>query len=215
METKIGSRLITYRKAFGYSQEELSFKLGVSRQAVSKWECDETLPDTENLIALSKIYNVSLDKLLNEDPLVEVKKEENKKVVGENLESIETNKEDKVIEKVEKRSTLERRMAIISGIICSTLLLLVTVIYLVLGFTLKDSNGWKIYWTLYFLPFVISSIHDALSFKKVSKFNITFLVLFIYLLLGMLLGKWHPTWLVFLAIPIFYGIVEPIERLKK
>ena len=67
-----------YRKIKGLSQEELAFKLDVSRQAVSKWERDEASPDTNNLIALAKIYGVSLDDLLYKDP-EEVKFKEKKK----------------------------------------------------------------------------------------------------------------------------------------
>lgn len=68
MEITLGARLAKYRKKKGLSQEELAYKLDVSRQAVSKWERDEASPDTNNLIALSKIYNVSLDDLLYKDP---------------------------------------------------------------------------------------------------------------------------------------------------
>lgn len=49
------------------SQEELAAKMGVSRQAVSKWERAEASPDTENLILLAKLYGVSIDELLNTD----------------------------------------------------------------------------------------------------------------------------------------------------
>lgn len=52
------------RKQAGLSQEALADKLGVSRQAVSKWERAESLPDTDNLIALATIYDLTLDELL-------------------------------------------------------------------------------------------------------------------------------------------------------
>ena len=64
MDKNIGEKLYQHRKAAGFSQEELADKIGVSRQAVSKWEKGESSPDTENLIALSKLYNVSLDGLV-------------------------------------------------------------------------------------------------------------------------------------------------------
>lgn len=48
----------------GLSQEALAERLGVSRQAVSKWERGESSPDTDNLIALARLYNISLDALL-------------------------------------------------------------------------------------------------------------------------------------------------------
>jgi len=64
MDYRVADRLIELRKKNGYSQDELADKLSVSRQAVSKWERAESLPDTENLIALARIYDVSLDELI-------------------------------------------------------------------------------------------------------------------------------------------------------
>ncbi len=66
MNMKIAEKLISLRKKDGLSQGDLAAKLGVSRQAVSKWECGDTLPDTENLIALSKLYKVTVDELICE-----------------------------------------------------------------------------------------------------------------------------------------------------
>ena len=62
---RLGKKLYEYRKEAGFSQEELAEKLDVSRQAVSKWECGESLPDTDNLISISKLYGVSLDELVD------------------------------------------------------------------------------------------------------------------------------------------------------
>lgn len=64
----IAKRIYEYRKAAGLSQEEVSAKIGVSRQAVSKWECAESSPDTDNLIALAELYGVTVDELLFADP---------------------------------------------------------------------------------------------------------------------------------------------------
>lgn len=67
MNVEIAERLAARRKELGYSQEALAEKLGVSRQAVSKWERSESSPDTDNLIALAQLYGVSLDELLYVD----------------------------------------------------------------------------------------------------------------------------------------------------
>ena len=58
-------KLYELRRASGMSQEELAEKLGVSRQAVSKWESGATQPELSKLIELSKLYNVSVDELLS------------------------------------------------------------------------------------------------------------------------------------------------------
>lgn len=63
MTQEIADKLKMLRKKNGLSQEELAEKLGVSRQAVSKWERSEASPDTENLIMIANIYGISLDHL--------------------------------------------------------------------------------------------------------------------------------------------------------
>lgn len=64
MDLAMAQRLVDRRKAAKLSQEALAAQLGVSRQAVSKWERSESSPDTDNLIALAALYGVSLDELL-------------------------------------------------------------------------------------------------------------------------------------------------------
>lgn len=60
----LGQRIQTHRTRLGLSQEGLGVKLGVSRQAVSKWEADGAVPDTDKLIALSKLFGITLNELL-------------------------------------------------------------------------------------------------------------------------------------------------------
>ena len=71
MNVETAQRLANLRRSKGYSQEGLARKLGLSRQAVSKWERAESSPDTENLISLAKLYGVSLDDLLNPSDEIE------------------------------------------------------------------------------------------------------------------------------------------------
>jgi transcriptional regulator with XRE-family HTH domain len=71
MNVEIAARLAEIRRKNGYSQEELASRLGLSRQAISKWERAESSPDTDNLIALAKLYGTSLDALLAVEPTIE------------------------------------------------------------------------------------------------------------------------------------------------
>lgn len=64
MTIDMANRLVRLRREKGLSQEELAAQVGVSRQAVSKWERAEASPDTENWILLARLYGVSLDELL-------------------------------------------------------------------------------------------------------------------------------------------------------
>ena len=65
MDFITAAKLAELRKQNGYSQEALAEKLGLSRQAISKWERAESSPDTDNLIALASLYGMTLDGLLN------------------------------------------------------------------------------------------------------------------------------------------------------
>lgn len=63
----LGNSLFSARKRSGLSQEEVAEKLGVSRQTISKWELDETLPDIQQSKRLSNIYHLTLDELIDFD----------------------------------------------------------------------------------------------------------------------------------------------------
>ncbi len=63
---KFNEKLIELRKAKGLSQEELGNELGVSRQTVSKWELGQSYPDFQKLVILSDFFNISLDKLIKD-----------------------------------------------------------------------------------------------------------------------------------------------------
>jgi DNA-binding XRE family transcriptional regulator len=63
-------KLKTLRKQFKLSQETLAEKINVSRQAITKWETDEGLPDIENLMALAALFSVPLDELLSDEKAI-------------------------------------------------------------------------------------------------------------------------------------------------
>ena len=74
-----GDKLKQYRINEGLSQEQLAEKMGVSRQAITKWETKRGLPDVENMIILAELFKLTLDELV----LSEVKRQEAKPVVYE------------------------------------------------------------------------------------------------------------------------------------
>ncbi len=85
-----GDKLKQYRLNEGLSQEQLAEKIGVSRQAITKWETKRGLPDVENMIILAELFKLTLDELV----LEEVKKQENKSLVfeSETVYDIDTQK---------------------------------------------------------------------------------------------------------------------------
>ncbi len=71
----IGEKIIRLRTAAHVSQEQLAEKIGVSRQSVSKWEMDQTVPQIDKLVALSEIFRISLDDMLKKDVILQSESE--------------------------------------------------------------------------------------------------------------------------------------------
>lgn len=106
---KFEEKLMTLRKEKGWSQEDLSNQIGVSRQTISKWESSQTTPELNKLIELSKIFEISIDELVDNLP-----EEENTEV-------------EKVYAKVNFKPTY-----IFMGIICLLILivLIISIFYI-------------------------------------------------------------------------------------
>ena len=66
-KNNISKNLTTLRQLHKYSQEDVATQIGVSRQAVAKWEAGESVPDILNCDALAKLYDVELDDLIHHD----------------------------------------------------------------------------------------------------------------------------------------------------
>ena len=64
---KLSDKIVRLRKSNGMSQEELADKLGVSRQAISRWEMGTAMPDATNILQLSRLFQVTTDYLLNDE----------------------------------------------------------------------------------------------------------------------------------------------------
>lgn len=110
----LAERLTLLRKENGISQLELAEKLGVSRQAVSRWETGASVPSTEKLISLSKLYSVSMAYLIGEENVIQ------KNDIESNLytEQQETEKKNKYI-------LVEKKAFVL--VICFVLLLAIAV----------------------------------------------------------------------------------------
>lgn len=71
----LGKNLSKYRKMNNFSQEELAFQLGVSRQTISKWEQNKVVPNINQVKKLSGIYHIDLDVLVDDDQIMKEIKE--------------------------------------------------------------------------------------------------------------------------------------------
>ena len=198
MNIEIANRLVNLRKNNHLSQEALAEKLGISRQAVSKWERAEASPDTDNLILLSKLYHVSLDELLKTEedpeedegrepgmlPLEEEEgQEEKKEYVDIGLKGVHVKDKDGSEVRIGwdgihvndrkkgENVDIDKEGVFING---------------------EKWEGWKNSWIWSFpLPAVICVV---------------------YLLIGFMFDAWHPGWLLFLLIPIWYSFVSAVKN---
>jgi len=206
MNIETANRLYELRKKNNLSQEDVADKLGISRQSVSKWERAEASPDTDNLISLAKLYNVSLDELLNAEKsnefVEENKSDEVEEVVIE--EEKENDEADTIVESTEKKQGL------IGSIISSSIALVVVITYLLLGFLVE--GAWYHFWPLFFLIPVVPSFVGAIAHKKFAIFAYPVFVTMLFCFFGVFLDLWHPMWIVFVTIPVYYIIVEPIDK---
>lgn len=104
----LGSKILELRKKHQLSQEKLGEKVGVTRQTISNWELNETLPDTKQLISLSQALLISIDEL-----------------VGNNTQNLLEQKVEKVEEKITTNNNLTKLL--IALIVLVALLLIIFV----------------------------------------------------------------------------------------
>lgn len=219
MNIETANKLVNLRKKNNLSQEELANKLGISRQAISKWERAEAAPDTDNLIKLARLYKISLDDLLLSDLelMKEIDKEieenfnnnENFEILDDDIKIIKGDKEIYIRSKnrpnqengkedKDKIIIIKRTASIIISVLC-------TIGFFLFAFlTLK----WHIAW-LFFLGIpLFNSLVLSIYIRKLRFFNYPVLIIIIYFILGFTLDLWAYAWILFLTTPLFYTIAN-------
>lgn len=201
MNIETANRLVQLRKENGYSQEVLAEKLGISRRAISKWERAEASPDTDNTIALAGLYGMTLDALLNTA--------DDKYIPANTPQSQETAEKEEKLPKTE-RQLWGKRLA------CFPFPLFVVAAYLAGGFT---AQLWHPGWIIFLLIPLYYQTASALAVRSVKTMlfmlPIPELVTILYLLGGFLLHLWHPGWIIFLVLPLYYWAVGALYKETK
>ena len=220
MTIEIADRLVKLRKKYGYSQEELADKLGLSRQAVSKWERAEASPDTDNLICLAKLYGVSLDELLatdeDIDTIVEEQVKSDKKEEAKEEQPKEEKKDDRVIinddgvflhgkdggsvsitddgvKCVDKNGKV-KNICQDKGIMIINCIEGVLFTLAIVAFILLGTllNLWTCAWIVFFVPEILCSIARAIRKKNAQHFNMAFTACFTFFFVCMMLPSLIP-----------------------
>ena len=199
MDLMTANRLQQLRKANGYSQDVLAEKLGISRQAVSKWERAESSPSVDNLLDLARLYGITVDEMLNTDgDRVVIKTQNNtKKDIKGKLKSLISKANDFGIYPELARSLAK-----------FPFFLVVTILYVVLCFVTKL---WHPLWIMFLsLPIYYQF---ALACKGGNKkvfmllLPIPEIIVTVFLILGFAFGIWKYAWILFLLLPIYYWLV--------
>ena len=240
MNIEIANRLVNLRKSNGLSQEALAEKLGISRQAVSKWERAEASPDTDNLIMLARLYKVSLDELLQTEDEIPVPEKaeagsaEEPESGGSAADAGETGGSaepecgrhavnlDKMQDSHEGKSASEYTEN--EGIQEAEQKKDEYVRVGMEGIHVRDKDGSEVHvgWDGIHVDDRkrgdnVQSDRDGVyvngkKYDKYRQFPISILILVMYLCIGIFWGAWHPGWLLFLLVPLWHSFVEAVKH---
>lgn len=251
MDLFTGKKIADLRKFRSLSQEALAEKLGVSRQAVSKWERGEASPDMDNLVALAGIFGIGLDDLLGDKkaaeilfpaeekapqptvaetaqtaenqgisaPATETKPEDASAAADKDASENEEKKKSKKAlikkgaEKIKKRREAKKdlpryRPELADKLKKIPVFLLVPALYVVTGILFRTWHpGWL---SILFIPIYYMFIRACEGKDRKSflyRLPIPFVAIVMFIITGLLFNLWHPGWLVFLCVPLYYAAV--------
>ena len=210
MTISTADRLVQLRKDSGLSQEALAAKLGVSRQAISKWERAEASPDTDNLIALAEIYGITLDALL--DPSKDIQN------ASEPQQPAQEEKKDKKEKPI--RHSLYPKTA--KRMFRFPYPLVIIIAYLALCLGLKGVMSITP-WLVFSLLFLTIPMYYmvACACRMTSKRTFLFLmpvpilIITAYLFCGFVFKAWVTPLMLFLVIPLYYWCVAVYAKGNK
>lgn len=153
----LAQKITDQRKKNGWSQEELAEKLNVSRQSVSKWESEQSVPDLQKIIQLAELFGVSTDFLLKDN--VETSSIKNESFQNTESEPAEPEKQNSI----EKPKAKNKKLEIFSAIYWCAIVggYMVTNIF---------THAWKTTWVIYPVAGIIwGAINMALDENKRSN----------------------------------------------
>lgn len=200
----VGLKIQNLRKQRGLSQEQLAEAVGVSRQAVSKWEAEQSVPDIDKIILICDYFGVTTDYILRDEEMP----------CTETVQSTNKNEEEKDMDN-KKKSTLLLTVAVMLYILCAVpiiiipnqvgLVLLLVMVAVATGLMIfrsrlnsndkRDENKEK-------------SPKPENPILKAVKRCVWVLAIVVYIVISFSSGAWYITWLVF---PITGAIIDVIK----
>ena len=198
---RLGEKIQILRRQKDISQEQLAERLNVSRQAISKWETGESLPDIDNILRLSSIFDVTTDYLL---------KTYNEETPVSSSPSVDIAAEFAGEDEYEDDDGVSGRFSFsldFGGMIYPVAVL----VFLVLGF---QWGLWRMVWIIFPIAWVLEEI---VSYVKTGRLDISVysIASIVFLILGFGWGLWHPGWLVFVVAWVLSETVQVKKPKKK
>lgn len=199
----IGERLISLRKSKNLSQEQVADKLNVTRQTISKWETDQSMPDLDKIVPICELFGISIDELLS------------------------GNKSREVEEKEEDQKTIRKKKSL--GIGLGVLGYFIAIAWIMISILVMSLN--PIVSSAIFLlicglaTFVIiySSINYKLEHKERHENKVksaikeiaAIITCLIYFIISFITFAWHITWIIWVAYGLIEAIIDLIFQLKE
>ena len=180
METgeALNIKLKDYREKKGLSQTEVAKHLGLSRQAISNWESQKSYPDLDNIVLLSKLYEISVDELLGTNTQKQISKEENQDTCSISEES------QNIFEHVSREEVhtqteiLGKTPQTILEVLCLAVILVLTCQFTIIGMITpiliavwmkKHGRKYKLIYVLCIVCFLISTQNTFVVIEHIFK----------------------------------------------
>jgi len=207
----IARRLTNLRKSKGLSQTELSEKIGISRQTISKWERGISLPAADNLTVLASFYEISADKIMSpEEDELSLGEGVKKTAAGAEKPAKTATKKSTESKETKKESTqTATQEAPINAGRAQTAEETKKQVYIEITEAAADKEEKKV-------KVEVSATETSKKPHKLLRFlgRIPFpiIIVAIYLALGFTKNMWHPAWILFLLIPIWESFIKAVEK---
>ncbi len=202
----LGQRLIELRKEKHLSQEEVAEKLNVTRQTISKWETDQSMPDFDKILPLCELFEISTDELLT------------------------GRKEQSERQKEEITDTRENKKKRTIGLVTGIMLYFLSIVWILLSVTALDKKP-EIIVAIFMLICGIATciiIYSSIMYKQEKteleekedkQYNqiekiISIITVIIYLLISFTTMAWHITWIIWIIYALIMEIVKLVLSLR-
>lgn len=208
---KLGEKLLNLRKVKQLSQEDVAYKLDVTRQTVSKWEMDQSIPDLDKIVPLCELYGITPNELLS----VDTPEKSDTSVVYSN-------------DNVEDKKVINQKRA--SGIGMSVLLYFVSVAWIMVSIPFLKLNpifssaifllicGVATYLVIY-----TSIVYKSEKSKEEEKKNklrkqieevLSIFFVIIYLIISFYTFAWHITWIIWIVYALICEVIKLVFILR-